>query len=320
MSRKRRTVADEPYLLVRTSTSDHGDGGPIAAHTHSWHQLIHVRSGLMAVRTAVGSWIAPPRWAIWVPAGVSHAIRFVGDSALRTAYVRPDWHPAQPTTSSLLQSTTPSVLQSTTPAVSTTPSVSVSRSTMPSALQAVVPSAGQAVAPVGGRVGGRESGRIGVPDACVSLSVSPLLAELLVRATAIGMLDSRDPAEAAIATLIVAELGEPRRPPFALPEPTSPETIEAARLIAAEAASAAGTATLARAVGVPVRSLERRFQAETGMTLGRWRQQRNLLRGLEQVAAGATTTAAAVAAGYRSPSAFIAAFRKAFDATPARYF
>jgi AraC-like DNA-binding protein len=262
MSRKRRTVADEPYLLVRTSTSDHGDSAAIAGHRHSWHQLIHVRSGLMIVRTAAGSWIAPPTWAIWVPAGVSHAIRFVGDSALRTAYVRPDWHPARP----------------------------------------------------------GEHGPTGVPGVCMSLGVSPLLAELLVRATTIGMLDGRDPAEAAIATLIVAELGEPRRPPFALPEPTSPATVEATRLIAAEAASAAGTATLARAVGVGTRSLERRFLAETGMTLGRWRQQRNLLRGLEHVAAGATTTAAAAAAGYRSPSAFIAAFRKAFDATPARYF
>jgi quercetin dioxygenase-like cupin family protein len=89
MSRKRRTVADEPYLLVRTSTSDHGGSGAIGGHRHSWHQLIHVRSGLMVVRTVAGSWIAPPTWAIWVPAGVSHAIRFVGDSALRTAYRSP---------------------------------------------------------------------------------------------------------------------------------------------------------------------------------------------------------------------------------------
>jgi AraC-like DNA-binding protein len=238
----------------------------------------------MVVRTVAGSWIAPPAWAIWVPAGVSHAIRFVGDSALRTAYVRPDWPPAQ------------------TSWVSSSPGSPTA--TQPAECEGSRPEPGQA----------------GVPGGCMSLGVSPLLAELLVRATTIGILDSRDPAEAAIATLIVAELGEPRRPPFALPEPTSPATVEAARLIAAEAASAAGTATLARAVGVGTRSLERRFQAETGMTLGRWRQQRNLLRGLEQVAAGATTTAAAVAAGYRSPSAFIAAFRKAFDATPARYF
>jgi AraC-like DNA-binding protein len=71
---------------------------------------------------------------------------------------------------------------------------------------------------------------------------------------------------------------------------------------------------------VSARTLERRFRAETGMTLGRWRRQRALLRGLELVAGGASITAASAAAGYGSPSAYIAAFKKAFGATPARYF
>ena len=86
------------------------------------------------------------------------------------------------------------------------------------------------------------------------------------------------------------------------------------------APDAAGTARLARAVGVSPRTLERRFQAETGMTLGRWRQHRLLLCGLEHIAAGGSVAEAAVASGYASPSGYIAAFRKAFAATPGRYF
>jgi AraC-like DNA-binding protein len=74
------------------------------------------------------------------------------------------------------------------------------------------------------------------------------------------------------------------------------------------------------AVGLGARTLERRFHAETGMTLGRWRQQRMLLRGPERIAGGASVAAAATAAGYAAPSAFIAAFREAFGATPSRYF
>ena len=75
-------------MLVRTSTSDVRDSAVITRHTHDWHQLIYVRSGLMSVATTTGSWIAPPTWAVWVPAGVGHAIRFVGDSALRTVYLK----------------------------------------------------------------------------------------------------------------------------------------------------------------------------------------------------------------------------------------
>src|SRR5262249_25348775 len=161
----------------------------------------------MTVRTGAGVWIAPPAWAVWVPAEVGHSIRFTGTSALRTCYVRPEW-------------------------------------------------------------------REDLPRTCATLAVSPLLRELIARATAVGMLDRRVPEEAAIATLIVGELGGPGPPPFALPEPSSAVALRAARLIAEDAPEAAGTATLARATGVGVRTLERRFLAETGMTLGRWRRQR----------------------------------------------
>jgi AraC-like DNA-binding protein len=254
MSRKRRTVADEPYLLVRTSTSDLRDGAVIEAHRHDWHQLIYVRSGLMTVHTEVGSWIAPPTWAVWVPAGIAHGIRFAGASALRTCYLRPSFPVELPPT-----------------------------------------------------------GR--------ALLVSPLLRELIVRATELGMLDERDPMESSVARLVAAELdaGLTSVPPFTLPSPYGSATLAAAHLIASDG-QILGTARLARAVGLSTRTLERRFAAETGMTLGRWRQHRMLLCGLEHIAAGGSVADAAVASGYASPSAYIAAFRKAFGATPGQYF
>jgi AraC-like DNA-binding protein len=89
MSRKRRTAADEPYLIVRSSASNLGSGYVITDHVHDCHQLVFVAGGAVSVWTEGGSWVSPPNWAIWIPAGVRHGLRFIGDCALRTLYIRP---------------------------------------------------------------------------------------------------------------------------------------------------------------------------------------------------------------------------------------
>ena len=147
------------------------------------------------------------------------------------------------------------------------------------------------------------------------MPVSPLLRELVERATVVGMLDRRDPLEAALATLLVAELTEVGPPPLAVPEPAGAPARRAAELLT----TGTTVARAAAAVGVGRRTVERVFQAETGLPVGRWRQYRLLLRGLEEVACGATVQDASVIAGYRTPSAYVAAFRAAFGTTPARF-
>jgi AraC-like DNA-binding protein len=256
MSRKRRTVADEPFLVVRTSAADLG--GHINEHAHDWHQLVHVRSGLAVVRSDERTWLAPPTWAVWMPAGARHAIRFAGSTALRVVYLRAD-------------------------------------------------------GANGGAGGGERGGAL--PTRTGAMAVSPLLRELVERASVTGALDRRDPVEAALATLLVAELTDVGSPPLAVPEPASATARHAAELLTTGMA----VGPVAAAVGVGRRTLERVFLAETGLPVGRWRQYRLLLRGLEEVAAGATVQAASVVAGYRTSSAYVAAFRAAFGTTPARF-
>ncbi len=89
MSQKRLTVADEPFLLVRTLAGAAPAGHRIAEHAHRWHQLIYACAGVMRVWTEAGSWIVPPQWAVLVPAGTRHSIRFTATSTLRTLYVAP---------------------------------------------------------------------------------------------------------------------------------------------------------------------------------------------------------------------------------------
>ncbi|RZQ61954.1 AraC family transcriptional regulator [Amycolatopsis suaedae] len=48
-------------------------GATISAHRHDEHQIVYAASGVLAITTDAGSWVAPATRAIWVPAGTVHA-------------------------------------------------------------------------------------------------------------------------------------------------------------------------------------------------------------------------------------------------------
>ncbi|MEE2691219.1 MAG: helix-turn-helix transcriptional regulator [Pseudomonadota bacterium] len=159
-----------------------------------------------------------------------------------------------------------------------------------------------------------------LPSTSAVIAVSPLLRELIQRAVAVGMLDGRERAHAAMADLIADEIEAQPAPALDLPLPQSAVLRRVADHVAAHPDERAGHAELAGRFGVGTRTLERGFAAETGLSLGKWRRQARLLHALRLLGAGAPVKRAAQAAGYRSASAFVAAFRASLGATPARYF
>lgn len=72
---------------VAAMPKDFAAGHVIAEHAHPRAQLVHAVSGLMWVETRAGAWAVPPRYALWIPAGVRHSVRMVGAVAMRTLYV-----------------------------------------------------------------------------------------------------------------------------------------------------------------------------------------------------------------------------------------
>lgn len=58
------------------------------AHRHDWVQLSYAVSGVLAVRTSAGSFIAPPQRAIWVPAGIEHEVTTSARAEMRSLYVQ----------------------------------------------------------------------------------------------------------------------------------------------------------------------------------------------------------------------------------------
>ena len=63
---------------------DYGHGEEVASHCHAEDQLIYAASGVMRVSSEGGSWVIPGGHALWMPAGVSHAIRMEGVVCMRT--------------------------------------------------------------------------------------------------------------------------------------------------------------------------------------------------------------------------------------------
>jgi AraC-like DNA-binding protein len=67
-----------------THTTRHGAGAVIDRHRHDNHQLIYASTGVIAVHTAAGDWVAACDRAVWLPAGVWHEHRFYGVSAFHS--------------------------------------------------------------------------------------------------------------------------------------------------------------------------------------------------------------------------------------------
>jgi AraC-like DNA-binding protein len=158
-----------------------------------------------------------------------------------------------------------------------------------------------------------------LPRQCQILNISTLLRELILHVSRIGVLDRQKPIEAHLIAVLLDQLVSVADVPLQLPMPRDPRARRLAAMLQDRPDEAASVAALSRRAGASRRTLERLFLAETRMTVGEWRRRLRLLHGVRLLAGGESVTNVALDAGYSSTSAFIAAFKKAFGATPGRY-
>jgi AraC-like DNA-binding protein/mannose-6-phosphate isomerase-like protein (cupin superfamily) len=159
-----------------------------------------------------------------------------------------------------------------------------------------------------------------LPKRCCAVNVSPLLRELIRHTVSLAMLDKHEPVHARLIGVLLDQLRELPAIPLQLPWPSDDRAQRAAAWLRGHLGDLGTTRQIARRVGLSVRSLERLFHKETGLTFGKWRQQLRLLHALRLLAAGRPVTAAALDVGYESASAFIVMFKRTLGVTPHRYF
>lgn len=95
----RRTHEDCQGALrpVAAMASSHANGEFIYPHHHPRAQLVHAIAGVITVTCPPGSWVVPTGHAVWMPAGMDHAIRIAGQVEMRTVFIDPDARTDLPT-------------------------------------------------------------------------------------------------------------------------------------------------------------------------------------------------------------------------------
>ena len=68
--------------------SSYPAGHIVARHAHWRVQLLYATEGILQLETGQGSWIVPPGFALWIPAGVDHELRTTR-AITRSLYFRP---------------------------------------------------------------------------------------------------------------------------------------------------------------------------------------------------------------------------------------
>ena len=158
-----------------------------------------------------------------------------------------------------------------------------------------------------------------LPDDCVVLAVTPLLRELVVRATQLPALYPEDGPAGSLMNLILAEIRELQALPLHLPIPRDRRLARLCNLVRADLAANRTRDDYATVVGISPRSLSRLFRSELGVGFASWRRRARLLSALARLQSGESITSVALGLGYESPSAFTAMFKRELGMLPSRY-
>ena len=160
----------------------------------------------------------------------------------------------------------------------------------------------------------------GLPLSCKAVGISPLLRELILEAIHIPQPYTEDSRGGRLMRLLLDEVRLLPTLPLHLPQPNDPRLLTICKAIGAAPNDASTLEDWSTRLRIDVKTIQRLFARETGMSFGQWRQQARLLRALEQLAGGAKVVDVALNMGYASPSAFATMFKRQFGVVPSDFF
>ncbi|AVC42909.1 AraC family transcriptional regulator [Achromobacter ruhlandii] len=158
-----------------------------------------------------------------------------------------------------------------------------------------------------------------LPKDCCTISVSPLLRELLLRAAGFPELYPLGGREDRLIAALLDELVEAPVEDLHLPMPRDARLRRLAQMMLADPTDKTSKADWAIRIGMSERSMSRLLLHEIGMSFGRWRRHLHVILALQRLTKGESVQTVALELGYENASGFVTMFRKAMGKPPARY-
>ncbi|WP_079499781.1 AraC family transcriptional regulator [Paraburkholderia hospita] len=158
-----------------------------------------------------------------------------------------------------------------------------------------------------------------LPKTCCTISVSPLLRELLLKAAGFPELYVLGSREDRLIAALLDELAAAPVEDLHLPMPRDPRLRRLAEMLLADPTDKASKGDWAIRIGMSERSMSRLLLHEIGMSFGRWRRQLHVILALQRLTKGESVQTVALELGYENASGFVTMFRKAVGKPPARY-
>jgi AraC-like DNA-binding protein len=159
----------------------------------------------------------------------------------------------------------------------------------------------------------------GLPEECCVMAVEPFLRELIIKVADLARSDETQESYARLVSVVLDELRGLKAAPLHLPLPRDPRLKAITEALLAEPGDNRDLMAWGKRAGASGRTLARLFRRETGMTFAGWRRRLRLLAAVSRLGAGEPVTRVAYDLGYRSPSAFVAMFRRSLGMPPGRY-
>lgn len=159
----------------------------------------------------------------------------------------------------------------------------------------------------------------GMPASSCTLSVTPLLRELIAHLTEVEQNYLKHSATDKLVDVLIEQLRSMPTEHFDFPLPAEPRLKAIANRLLSAPEDRRTVGQWASEFAMSERTLSRLVKNEIGLTFGRWRGQLHIVLALQKLSTGDSVQRIADELGYESVSAFITFFKKTLGKSPKQY-